>query len=103
MQTRVNRYELESPIEELFIEGLERYLSPHPKVIPQYELVTPNGRFRLDFLLIMCNQRIGVECDGHDFHDEWKDEWRDAIILEMIASMLCIDYQRRCAGNRCGP
>ena len=47
----------------------------------QAEAPTLCGKFRLDLLVIVENRRIGIECDGRDFHDEYRDEWRDAMIL----------------------
>ncbi len=80
-QPRANRDKLESPLEEFFIHTLEKYLAPHSSIIPQKEIKTLAGKFRLDFLLLVGNKRIAIECDGADFHDEWRDEWRDALIL----------------------
>lgn len=76
-----DRSKLESPLEVMFIETLEKYLSGKTEIIPQYGIVTLAGKFRLDFLLTVDDHKIGFECDGKDFHDEWKDEWRDALIL----------------------
>jgi hypothetical protein len=81
LQPRVDRNRLESPLEELFIENLEKYISPNAEIIPQFEVETITGVFRLDFVLLINDRKIGIECDGLGFHDEWKDEWRDAIIL----------------------
>ena len=81
LQPRADRSKLESPLEELFIEKLEKYLSPKTEIIPQFEIETIAGKFRLDFLLTIDNKKIAFECDGANFHDEWKDEWRDALIL----------------------
>lgn len=76
-----DRSKLESPLEVMFIETLEKYLSGKAEIVPQYEIVTLAGKFRLDFLLTVGEQKIGFECDGKEFHDEWRDEWRDALIL----------------------
>jgi hypothetical protein len=81
LQPRADRSMLESPLEELFIENLEKYLSPKTEIIPQFEIETIAGKFRLDFLLTVNNKKIAFECDGAEFHDEWKDEWRDSLIL----------------------
>ena len=80
-QPRADRIKLESPIEELLIQSLEKYLSPQTQILPQYEIMTLAGKFRLDFLLTVGDKKIAIECDGKDFHDEWRDEWRDALIL----------------------
>jgi hypothetical protein len=81
LQPRADRNKLESPLEELFIETLEKYLSSKTQIFPQYEVMTLAGKFRLDFLLTVNEKKIAFECDGADFHDEWRDEWRDALIL----------------------
>jgi len=81
LQPRADRNKLESPLEELFIHTLEKYLSPKSDIFPQHEVMTLAGKFRLDFLLIVNDKKIAFECDGADFHDEWRDEWRDALIL----------------------
>lgn len=76
-----DRSKLESPLEIMFIETIEKYLRGNSEITPQYEVETLAGTFRLDFLLTIGDQKIGVECDGKEFHDEWRDEWRDALIL----------------------
>jgi len=81
IQPRADRSILESPIEVLFIETLEKFLSSKVEIIPQYEVMTLVGKFRIDFLLTIDEKKIAFECDGQDFHDSWRDEWRDALIL----------------------
>jgi hypothetical protein len=81
LQPRADRGKLESPLEELFIQTVEKYLSPKSNILPQHEVTTLAGKFRLDFLLTVEDKKIAFECDGEDFHDEWRDEWRDALIL----------------------
>ena len=81
LQPRADRALIESPLEERFIQKLEKYLSPHVTIHPQYKIATIAGKYRIDFVLMVENKKIAFECDGKDFHDEWKDEWRDALIL----------------------
>jgi len=81
LQPRADRNKLESPLEETFIHTLEKYLSTKSEIFPQYEVMTLAGKFRLDFLLTIEDKKIAFECDGVEFHDEWRDEWRDALIL----------------------
>lgn len=81
LQPRADRNLLESPLEERFIEKLEKYLSPRVSILPQYWVKTIVGNYRIDFVLKIENKKIAFECDGKNFHDEWKDEWRDGLIL----------------------
>lgn len=80
-QPRAERDRLESPLEEQFAQSLEKYLSPSSEIYPQYEVQTILGKFRLDFMVAINGQKIGFECDGKEFHDPFRDEWRDALIL----------------------
>ncbi|RQO75564.1 hypothetical protein DBR43_09505 [Pedobacter sp. KBW06] len=82
VQQRADRDRLESPLEEIFIENLEKYLSPSISILPQYEIETIAGKFRLDFVIAFGETKIGLECDGKDFHDAFRDEWRDGLILD---------------------
>ena len=79
--SRADRTKLESPLEEFFIHHLEKYISHQTVIIPQYKVKTVTGNFRLDFVLQIGERKIGIECDGKDFHHEWHDELRDAMIL----------------------
>lgn len=80
-QPRADRDRLESPLEEQFAQSLEKYLSPSSEIYPQYEVQTILGKFRLDFMVALNGHKIGFECDGKEFHDPFRDEWRDALIL----------------------
>ena len=80
-QCRADRLKLESPIESLFIDAFEKYISSRVEIYPQHEVYTPWGMFRLDFLIQLGEKKIAIECDGKDFHDAYRDEWRDALIL----------------------
>ncbi len=72
----------ESPIEELFAYNVCKYLSEDSQLKPQVSIPTLCGSFRLDFMISnISGLNIGVECDGKDFHDARRDEWRDAMIL----------------------
>ncbi len=72
----------DSPIEEAFAQSAIRYLSPEVKLKKQVEVPTICGQFRLDFVAIDSNgNKTGFECDGKEFHEESRDEWRDAMIL----------------------
>lgn len=79
--THINRNQLESPLEEIFLQQFEKFVNDRFEIIPQYEIRNSAGIFRLDFLLKSTDYMVGIELDGKEFHDEWKDEWRDAIML----------------------
>lgn len=72
----------ESPIERIFAWHAFKFLADDAELIPQVEVQTLCGRFRLDFVIERGGRRIGVECDGADFHDLARDEFRDAAILQ---------------------
>ena len=44
----------------------------------QAEVETPRGLYRLDFLVTWAIEgnvyRVGIECDGHDFHEKTKEQ-----------------------------
>lgn len=72
----------DSPIEDAFALHYARYSSDVVELISQYRTDTLCGRFIVDFVIEDENgYRIGIECDGKEFHDDSRDEWRDAMIL----------------------
>lgn len=71
----------ESPIEETFAYECSKYLNDGVSFDSQLEVTTGHGGFRIDFVLSQPNQRVAVECDGQDFHEPFRDEFRDAILL----------------------
>ena len=71
----------ESPIEEIFAYDCQKYLDDCVSFESQVEVNTEHGLFRIDFVLSVRNQRVAVECDGRDFHNGFRDEFRDAILL----------------------
>jgi very-short-patch-repair endonuclease len=72
----------DSPIEDIFAWNLSKYINSDIKVFTQFAVNTIGGKFILDFLLELPNkQKILVECDGKEFHDIHRDEWRDGMIL----------------------
>lgn len=71
----------DSKIEEIFAEHCFKHLCPAVQVEKQVEVTTGHGGFRVDFVLSISDSRIAVECDGEDFHERFKDEFRDAILL----------------------
>lgn len=75
----------ESPIEQFFLNHLEKYLSPEIEIIVQFPIKTISGNFRADIALKKDKKIVVIECDGKEFHtnekDSWYDEWRDTLIL----------------------
>lgn len=72
----------DSPIEDLFAKHFLRYAAAGITFEPQYSVHTLCGTFIVDFLIVDAGgRRIGIECDGKDFHDLARDEWRDGMIL----------------------
>ena len=72
----------ESPLEELFWANTKRYLAEGVVPHAQVEVATQWGAFRLDFLFEVEGRKVAVECDGKDFHNARRDEWRDALIMD---------------------
>jgi very-short-patch-repair endonuclease len=68
----------ESPIEKIFARECSKYLDSGVSFDCQVEVQTRHERFRIDFVL---EGVIAVECDGRDFHNSFRDEFRDAILL----------------------
>ena len=68
----------DSPIEEIFARECPKYLDSGVSFDCQVEVGTKHERFRVDFVL---EETIAVECDGRDFHNPFRDEFRDAILL----------------------
>lgn len=71
----------DSPIEDTFAWNLSKYMDSNLKLDKQVDVSTPWGNFILDFVVECKSERIAFECDGKDFHDVGRDEWRDAMIL----------------------
>jgi hypothetical protein len=71
----------ESPIEQIFAETCQPHLAEGVRILPQREVSTAIGLFRLDFLLLVDDYRVGVECDGSEFHLYAKDRNRDMALL----------------------
>jgi hypothetical protein len=72
----------ESPLENYFAWQMSKYLRRDTTLRKQVEAQTICGRFRMDFVAISpSGKRIAYECDGEEFHEPRRDEWRDAMIL----------------------
>lgn len=76
---------IESPIEEILLNHIVKFLHEETKVIVQYPISTISGNFRADIALQNNDKIIIIECDGKEHHtkekDDWYDEWRDTLIL----------------------
>lgn len=81
--TKVDPSICESPIEDLFVDEFRKFANDQVSIRGQYEVETHIGRFRLDFVLECpaCGAKIGIECDGRDFHSADRDSERDAAIV----------------------
>ncbi len=71
----------DSPIEDSFAWHIVKYLPPNATLTPQVEVATQCGTYRIDFVCTSGGRTVGFECDGQKYHDEARDEWRDALIL----------------------
>jgi very-short-patch-repair endonuclease len=72
----------DSPIEDKFAYHATKYLLQDLQFHTQYEVITICGKFVVDFVAISpSGKKIGIECDGKDFHNKARDEWRDAMIM----------------------
>jgi hypothetical protein len=73
-------YRYESELEAIFHWDFAKHVAEGVTTEPQLELITKLGVFRPDFV-IKGKLRVGVELDGKEFHDGFRDECRDSIIL----------------------
>lgn len=72
----------DSPIEDEFALTYTKYINENVDFRMQEMVYTKCGKFRLDFIVeLEDGKKIGIECDGEEFHDQSRDEWRDAAIL----------------------
>ena len=75
----------DSPIEDVFAWGILKHMDTTTELKPQVEAKTICGTFVLDFVATTtCGRKVGFECDGKEFHDTYRDEWRDAMILGAV-------------------
>jgi hypothetical protein len=74
----------DSPIEDIFLWEFQKVAHHDIKVLRQQYCETRLGFFKLDFVLASCTTdrpKIGIECDGRNFHSETRDTQRDAAII----------------------
>jgi very-short-patch-repair endonuclease len=72
----------DSPIEDIFACHIVKYLPEAAQLHRQVEVDTQCGIYRVDFVCESNDRTVGLECDGMEFHDEKRDEWRDALIMQ---------------------
>lgn len=73
--------EPDSPIAERMERALLLHLNPKFELHREFPCPTPWANFRVDIVLTDGTTRIGIECDGEEFHDQSNDETRDSMIL----------------------
>lgn len=72
----------DSPIEDEFALHYVKYAADSVLLSPQVKTQTICGLFIVDFVLSTpTGYRVGIECDGKEYHAPSRDEWRDAMIL----------------------
>lgn len=72
----------DSPIEDCFAKFATKFVNQTMSMTTQVDISTRFGNYRLDFVITAPNgKKTAIECDGKDFHNESRDEWRDAMIL----------------------
>ena len=79
----IPREPCDSPIEDIFLDEFRKVANYEVSVGRQHECQTRSGAFRLDFILshITNGAKLGIECDGRDFHSAASDSKRDAAIV----------------------
>lgn len=87
--------ECESPIEISWDKYFEKYGVRTIKPMRQFWCKTNIGNFRIDFVYEVNGRKIGIECDGKDFHSKEKDQPRDKAIIESG----CVDVIYRFKGK----
>jgi len=68
-------------LEDLLAWNLDKYLDDLVVLHKQFEVETICGKFRVDLAAVQGTRTVGFECDGKDFHNAFRDDWRDAMIL----------------------
>ncbi len=84
MRTNPQPYDppYDSPLEDIFAWSLSKYIDRGVAIFKQSETSTICGQFRIDFVAVApTGYKVAYECDGADFHEDSRDEWRDAMIL----------------------
>ena len=71
----------ESPIEEELYRAIQKYLHENTILRNQVEIPTPNGNFRLDFMVSIEDHHVALEANGKEFHHYDKDMMRGSLVL----------------------
>lgn len=71
----------ESPIEQLLLVKLGGHLARSVVVTTQVPFATRLGNFRVDALMALGDVRVALECDGKEYHDWRRDQFRDSMLL----------------------
>lgn len=71
----------ESHIEDAFLHEFRKHTYPAFLLTAQVEFQTRVGMLRPDFVTEFDGYLIAFECDGREFHEDFRDEVRDAILL----------------------
>ena len=88
--------EPESPLAVFLERVLELHIADTTTLIREFECPTSWATFRIDLVAQTPTHRIGFECDGKDFHDSYRDEVRDSLIL----GSGCVDTIYRLPGDQ---
>ena len=74
---------IDSPIALIFLDQFRKVSHDEVRVRGEYKVQTDIGAFRIDFMLERPSSgaKIGIECDGRDFHSADRDSQRDAAII----------------------
>jgi len=81
IRTSVRDKGIKSPIEQIFLMEWEHYNLERPSSLtiePQHQLQADGRTYRLDFMVLNPDRRlrVGIELDGHDFHEKTYDQVR---------------------------
>lgn len=85
----------DSPIEKELYRVISKYLAVETNISNQNEFVTPNGNYRVDFLLQSGDRKVVLEANGKEFHDDGTDIYRGAFILG-FSDVSSVFYIRGC-------
>jgi len=71
----------DTPIERTFEAAYNKHALIGYPLEAQVDFETFCGRLCVDFVVRLPDRVIGFECDGKPFHDQFRDEIRDAVLL----------------------